>query len=166
MLIPVSQRSAQRAPQPSGGRRAVPVGLVGALVLWSGCGPSLSDRPTDFQGDGQVEVAVLCGDETVGATQSKAAWIKTTVRAEQGVEVDWPGVTLVTRGVKVVRRAAGRVVAGGGGKSQRTITYWAVSSVGAGTDGVELGPIEVRYRTSTGALKVYTRGACPLTVVE
>lgn len=130
----------------------------------AGCGPSLSDRPTDFHTDGGVEIAILCGDTTVGPTQSKAAWIKSTVRVGGGVEVDWPGVTLVTRGVKVVRRAAGRVVEAGGGRSQRTVTYWAVSTVPAGTDGVGLGPVEVRYQTASGERKVFKHGSCPLVV--
>ncbi len=141
-------------------------GLTSATLAAVGisCGPSLSDRPSDFHGDGNIEVAIICGDTTVGATQSKAAWIKTTVRADEDVEVDWAGVTLVTRGVKVVRRAAGRVVGAGGSKSQRTVTYWAVSSVPAGSAGVGFGPIEVRYRSSEGGTTVYRHGDCPLTV--
>lgn|GEM_PF-3687113 len=140
--------------------------LRGLFCVLTGCGPSLSDRPTDFSGDGSVEVAVICGDTTVGPNQSKAAWIKTAVRANSQIEVDWAGVTLVTRGVKVVRRAAGRVVSSGAGKSQRTVTYWAVSNVPAGTSGASLGPIEVRYRLPNGTTKVYKRGDCPLTVIE
>ncbi|HCH65224.1 MAG TPA: hypothetical protein DFR83_20635 [Deltaproteobacteria bacterium] len=148
----------------------VPVGnatsLVGmvASVLALSCGPSLSDRPSDFVGDGAVEVAILCGKSAVGPTQGESTWLKSAVRAKLSVKVDWAGVTLVTRGVKVVRRAAGRVVKTPEGKSQRTVTYWAVSTVPAGSSGVGFGPIEVQYRTADGELHTFTYGDCPLEV--
>jgi hypothetical protein len=133
-------------------------------VMLASCGPTLSDRPTDFMGDGSVEVAILCGNAGVGPTQSDSTWLKSTIRADLNVKVDWAGVTLVTRGVKVVRRAAGRVVKVSGGVSQRTVTYWAVATVPEGSEGVGFGPIEVRYRTATGETKVFSHGDCPLVV--
>ena len=133
--------------------------------LWAlSCGPSLSDRPSEFVGDGAVEVAILCGQSSVGSTQKDSAWLKSAVRANLSVKVDWAGVTLVTRGVKVVRRAAGRVVKTPEGKSQRTVTYWAVATVPAGGSGVGFGPIEVQYRTADGELHTFTYGDCPLEV--
>jgi len=130
------------------------------------CGPSLSDRPTDFKGDGVVEVAIICGDETVGTDESKTAWIKATVRSGMHVDVDWSGITLVSRGVKVVRRAAGRKVSIEADKYQRTVTYWAVATGSAGESGAELGPVEVRYRTGAGGFQTFGQGKCPLQVVD
>ena len=143
------------------GLRSITAMLVAALVS---CGPTLSDRPTDFVGDGSVEVAILCGNSGVGPAEGDATWLKSTVRADLSVKVDWAGVTLVTRGVKVVRRAAGRVVKASGGASQRTVTYWAVSTVPEGSEGVGFGPIEVRYRTAGGEAKSFSYGDCPLVV--
>lgn len=138
---------------------------VMGVALWAlACGPSLSDRPTDFVGDGAVEVAIICGKSKVGPTQSESTWLKSAVRANLSAKVDWAGVTLVTRGVKVVRRAAGRVVKTAEGKSQRTVTYWAVSTVPPGSDGVGFGPVEVQYRTGDGTLHSFSYGDCPLVV--
>jgi len=106
---------------------------------------------------------VICGDTTVGPAQSEAAWIKTAVRARPGTEVDWPGVRLTTSGVKVVRRAAGRVIELPGGDLQRTVTYWAVSTAKSGSPAA-LGPIDVRYRRGSEGIQSYSRGSCPLTV--
>ena len=137
---------------------------VGVLFLsLVGCGPSLSDRPTDFHGDGAVEVSVICGDTTVGAKQSDAAWIKTVVKARPGAEVDWPDVRLTTEGVKVVRRAAGRVIELPNGDLQRTVTYWAVATASIGS-AASFGPIDVRYKRKMGEVRNYSHGECPLTV--
>ena len=149
----------------SRGRR-LPVAMTATALLFItgiGCGPSLSDRPTDFRGDGAVEVAIICGDTKVGSTQRDAAWIKTAVRGYHGTTVDWPGVRLTTRGVKVVRRAAGRVIDIPGGKKQRTVTYWAVSTAPKGSSAA-LGPIEVRYKRGGGGEQSFSLGECPLTV--
>lgn len=136
----------------------------GLFLNLVGCGPSLSDRPTDFHGDGAVEVAVICGDSTVGATQRDAAWIKTVVKARPGVDVDWPGVRLTGESVKVVRRAAGRVIELSSGDLQRTVTYWAVATAPSGSDAA-FGPIDVRYKKrGSSQVRAFSFGSCPLTV--
>jgi hypothetical protein len=113
-----------------------------------------------------VEVAVICGDETVGTKDSQTAWIKATVRSGMHVDVDWSGITLVSSGVKVVRRAAGRKVSIEADKYQRTVTYWAVATGADGVDSAQLGPVEVRYRTGGGGFQTFRHGKCPLQVVD
>ncbi len=139
------------------------MGCVGTLAA---CGPSLSDRPSDFHGDGQVEVALICGDTAVGPTQSGSAWLKAVVRAPSDLQVDWTGITLVTHGTKVVRRAAGRNVDVGDRQTQRTVTYWTVSTVEAGAKGAALGPIQVNYQLPGGVARTFEYGHCPLTVTQ
>jgi hypothetical protein len=65
--------------------------------------------------------------------------------------------------VKVVRRAAGRVIDIPDGKKQRTVTYWVVSTAPKGSI-ASLGPVEVRYKRGGGKTQIYSRGECPLTV--
>ncbi len=139
---------------------------VGAAFLGGlgGCHTSLSDRPSDFESDGFVDIAVLCSGDSVGAAQKQAAWLKTVVRAAPGVQVDWAGVSITTVGVSVIRRAAGRVVEAAGTPSQRTITYWAVATNPPGSTGATMGPILVRYRTETGEVRTFQAGECPLVV--
>ena len=99
----------------------------------------------------------------MASANQDAAWIKTAVRALPGTTVDWPGVRLTTRGVKVVRRAAGRVVELPDRKQQRTVTYWVVATSEPGA-GAALGPIEVRYKRGGGEVRSFTKGECPLLV--
>lgn len=136
---------------------------VACGLLFGACGPSLSDRPDDFKGDGHVSVGTICGDTTVGGTQSAAAWIKTAVRSRAGVNVDWSGVTVYVDGVSVVRRAAGRVSDIEDGQKQRIVTYWAVAKGGKPGDEAMLGPLVVRYKVD-GQLRSYEAPGCPLIV--
>lgn len=136
-------------------------GLVcGGLV---GCGPSLSDRPSDFQGNGELEIAVLCGGETVGATESDSAWIKTTVRAPRGTEVEWGSITVSGRNARAVRRAAGRVTDIENGGKQRILTWWFVSAPVGSSREASLGPIAVDY-TAGGTKSRMEHGHCPLVI--
>ncbi len=137
---------------------------AGALALaLAGCGPSLSDRPSDFKGNAEVQIAVLCGGETVGGTESDAAWIKTTVRAQEGVAVDWAGITVSAQNARAVRRAAGRVSDVEGGGEQRILTWWFVAAPVDGSRAASLGPVAVDYSVPGGSLRMES-GHCPLKI--
>ena len=136
-------------------------GAVLSGRLSCGCGPSLSDRPSDFKGTHDLKIAVLCGDKTVGATESDSAWIKVSVRSTEAVTVDWPGISVAGRNARAVRRAAGRVTDLPEGGHQKIMTWWFVSAPVDGAGDATIGPVSVSYTGPKGGVRVES-GVCNL----
>lgn len=134
---------------------------LGLCLGLTGCGPRLTDRPTDFQGDNSVQIAVLCSDPTLKRGENAGMWIKTIVRAEPGVEVDWTNITVRTLNVDVVRAAVGRVSRGAKGTQYRINTYW-VTARDTTSAQARVGPIEATYTSGAGRRVTVASAPCPL----
>lgn len=149
-----------RAAVIAGVERRVAVALCAAAL---GCGPRLTDRPTQFVGDNSVQIAVLCSDASLDRDEAAGMWIKTIVQAQPGAEVDWANITVRTLNVDVVRAAVGRVSRGKDGVQYRINTYWVSARPGQAAEG-RVGPIEASYVGGAGRKVTVQSEPCALTL--
>ena len=136
--------------------------LLGAALLGAtGCGPSLSDRPSDFVHRGPVALAVLCSDDELSADPTDAGWVKAVVRGPKDAGIQWESIAVRGTGAKAVRRAAGRVTEQPGGQEQRILTWWFVAEPAGGAVAGQMGPVTVKVVTAQGEQTV-EGPACPV----
>jgi hypothetical protein len=138
---------------------------LGALLCAAGCGPSLTDTPTAYEGTDELAIAVLCGDEAVEV--GGKTWAKFATKYAQGVQPDWKGETLEVQGGVLTRRAAGRPTTQEDGSIRRIETFWVEPPPDAKPgDRVRIGPLRFQYARANGGSRSASHDGCEMRVEE
>jgi len=116
--------------------------LILGLAVAAGCGPRLTDAPTEFVGDHHGRVATLCGDDELKAGDRGDFWVKFLTQHDPDWSVDWSDGVLEVDGGSVTKKALGRPTQQADGMWARFETYWihADADKKAG-DVVTVGPL-------------------------
>lgn len=137
---------------------AAGLGLLGAL---GGCGPRLTDAPSDFVGDDIVQIGTLCGDDELAAGEQRDYWVKFLTLHHPDWSVDWREGSLRVEGGVIVRRAAGNPTQRDDGMWARFETYWIQAAPGAKAgDAVTVGPLSYELRAPGQAPRRAAGGRC------
>ena len=136
---------------------------LGALLCAAGCGPSLTDTPTAYEGTDELAIAVLCGGETV--EPGGKTWAKFATKHAAAVQPDWSGETLEVKGGVLTRRAAGRPTGQEDGSIRRIETFWVEPPPDAKPgDRVRIGPLRFHYTRANGVSRSASHTGCEMRV--
>ena len=126
-----------------------------------GCGPRLTDSPTEFVGDDYGRIGTLCGDDELAAGEQRDYWVKFLTLHHSDYSVDWRGGTLRVEGGVIVRRAAGNPTQQEDGMWARYETYWVQAAPGAKPgDRVTVGPLSYEMSASGRGTRTLTGSRC------
>jgi len=144
------------------------VRLLALVVCVSGawsCGPSLSDRPDDFEGDDTIAIATLCGGKEMVDGKENGFWMKAAVRFDKDLEVYWDRTQFGLENAILTRKASGWAVAVDDKLKRKTTTYWVTNAPGviAGQH-AKVGPVVVLYRGGDGQLAKAVSKSCDVLI--
>ena len=136
---------------------------TGVLLLAAGCGPSLTDEPTQYEGSDELAIALLCGSETVEVGDK--TWAKFAIKYAADVTPDWQSETVEVKGGVLTRRAAGRPTGQADGSIRRIETFWVEPPADAKPgDRVRIGPIRFTYARANGMSRSASHVGCEMRV--